>query len=150
MSAQPEGAAGDYAGFFENLSPRDLDDLERVFTPDARFVDPFNDARGVAEIAAVFRHMYAHTEGPRFRVHDWQARGGTGYYHWTFTARVRRRELTIRGLSRVEFAADGRVREHRDYWDSGTELYARLPLLRALWRAVGRRLTATRLPGSGP
>ncbi len=150
MSTDLERAAAAYGAFFERLSPGDLERLEEVFTPDARFLDPFNDARGVAEIAAVFRHMYAHSEGPRFQVHDRQAAGDTGYYHWTFSATVRGRRVAIRGLSRVRFAADGRVREHVDYWDPATHLYRRLPLIGALCRWLAGRLTATRVPEPGP
>ena len=37
---------------------------------------------------------------------------------------------------------DGRVSAHRDYWDTGEELFARLPLLGALMRFLRRCLGA--------
>ena len=50
--------------------------------------------------------------------------------------------MIIQGASRLQFAADGRVASHRDYWDSGRELYEHLPLLGVLLRALRRRLGA--------
>lgn len=146
MILDPSVAAAAYGEFFATLTPDRLERLDRVFTPDARFLDPFNDARGVAEIARVFRHMYAHTEAPRFVVHCWSRDGDTAFYHWTFSARVRGRGLTIDGVSRVLFAADGRVREHVDYWDPTPPVYRRVPVVAALLRGLARRLTATRVP----
>lgn len=47
----------------------------------------------------------------------------------------------IRGVSHLRFGEDGKVIYHRDYWDTGEELYAKLPLIggavRFLRRAIG-------------
>lgn len=44
------------------------------------------------------------------------------------------------GVTHVRFAKDGRVVYHQDYWDSGSNLYEKIPVLGALIRAVKRRL----------
>jgi steroid delta-isomerase len=48
----------------------------------------------------------------------------------------------IRGASHLRFDADGKVAWHRDYWDAAEELYARLPGIGWLMRALRRRLAA--------
>lgn len=137
-------AAQAYAAFFARLRPADLEGLETLFRPDARFRDPFNDVHGPAAIRRVFTAMFAHCVEPRFQVHEVATVDDTAYLLWTFTFRPRRgrRPWRIEGVSRVRFDADGRVREHVDHWDAASQLYARLPLLGALLRAVARRLAA--------
>jgi hypothetical protein len=48
----------------------------------------------------------------------------------------------IRGATHLRFAADGRVIAHRDYWDSGEELFSRLPLVGTLVNWLRRRMSA--------
>ncbi|GIK88582.1 MAG: hypothetical protein BroJett026_40630 [Betaproteobacteria bacterium] len=45
-------------------------------------------------------------------------------------------------MSEVAIAADGRVSAHLDHWESGMQVYARLPLLGTAIRAVARRIAA--------
>ena len=55
--------------------------------------------------------------------------------------RVRQVPL-LRPLAKLAIASDGRVASHRDYWDTGEELFARLPLVGALMGWLRRRLAA--------
>ena len=47
----------------------------------------------------------------------------------------------IHGVSHLRFDDEGKVTHHRDYWDTGEELYAKLPLIggavRLLRRSIG-------------
>ncbi len=131
--------------FFEHLAPADLDRLDTVYAPDARFKDPFNDAQGQAAIERIFRHMFETLDAPRFVVRDAMAEGAQAFLTWDFTFRLRGRHaqsLCVRGGTHLRFAADGRVELHRDYWDAAEELYEKLPLLGALMRWLKRRVVA--------
>lgn len=139
-----------YCALFAALQPGDVARLPDYFAPDARFKDPFNDVRGVAAVQAVFAHMYRVTEGPRFEILERAVAGdATGFVRWRFRFAPRGRPRAAReieGVSRVVFGPDGRVVEHVDYWDPVEGLYAGLPLLGAVLRALRRRLGA----GEGP
>jgi ketosteroid isomerase-like protein len=145
MIAALEARLASYCALFAGLSPEDLARLPDFFAADARFKDPFNDVRGVAAIQAVFAHMFAVTEGPRFEILERALSGSTGFVRWRFRFAPRgcpQAERTIEGVSRVAFAADGRVAEHLDYWDPVEGLYDSLPLIGAVLRLVRRRLSA--------
>lgn len=131
-----------YIGFFENLSPQSLGMLERLFEDDARFKDPFNDARGVEAIRRIFEDMYEHCDEPRFRVDDVACDGSTCFLGWTFDFRRGQHDMTIDGVSRVRFNEVGRVVEHIDYWDPASQIYEGIPLLGGLMRALRRRLSS--------
>jgi steroid delta-isomerase len=147
MSATVEMHLARYCELFASLRPADLARFPDVFDADARFKDPFNDVRGIAGIRAVFAHMFAVTESPRFEILDQAVTGQCGFVRWRFRFAPRGRpqpEREIEGVSRVVFEPGGRVLEHVDYWDPVEGVYDRLPVLGGALRLVRRRL------GAGP
>lgn len=136
--------------WYTGLSPERLAEVERHYHPQARFRDPFNDVRGTAAIAGVFRHMFETVRAPRFVIVERLLDGRRAFISWDFhLQRDDGRALSIHGGSLLHFEPDGRVREHRDYWDAAGELYAQLPLLGPLMRLLRRRLAAPPPPATG-
>ena len=128
--------------YFENLSPADLQRMEDIYTADARFKDPFNQVQGVAAIQRIFEHMFVSLDEPRFAIQDMVIQGQQCFMSWDFSFRMKRfdKQLqVIRGGSHLKLAADGRICDHRDYWDAAEELYDKLPVLGALMRWLKRR-----------
>jgi len=131
--------------FFERLAPADLPRLPEIYTPDARFKDPFNEVQGVAAIGRIFEHMFASLEAPRFVIRDVVVQGDQCFLGWDFVFRMKRHsreEQVIRGATHLRLAPDGRVQVHRDYWDAAEELYEKLPVVGALMRWLKRRVNA--------
>lgn len=144
--------------FYEGLSPARLAELRTLYAEDAVFKDPFNDVRGIAAIEAVFAHMFEQVAAPRFAVHDVVHDGdaghsGTGdapearpltqaFLTWDFHFGSGASLRVVRGATHLRFAADGRVTQHRDYWDAAEELYEKIAVLGVLMRWLKRRLQA--------
>ncbi len=127
--------------WYEQLTPETLAQVEAVYSPSARFKDPFNDVRGVHAIRAVFTHMFARLDAPRFVVRRRVVDGAHAMLVWDFTFRFRgeSQERCIHGATHLHFAPDGRILLHRDYWDAAEELYEKLPVLGSLMRWLKRR-----------
>lgn len=129
---------------YEHLAPEDVERLGVYYTEDAHFRDPFNAVDDLESIRRIFRHMFANLEAVRFTFVDQVAAGDSAFVTWDMSFRVRKwrsgGEMRIHGASHLRFAADGRVRYHRDYWDTGEELYAKLPVIGGLIRWLRRRL----------
>ena len=130
-----------YCLFFENLSAQRLAQIDQLFHADALFRDPFNRVHGRAAIRRIFEHLLQHHPRTRFRVIESCPNGLSAYLRWTFEP-DREGELCSEGVSRGLFDESGQVREHRDYWDSASELFARLPLTGAPTRWLLRRAQA--------
>lgn len=129
--------------FFETLLPDTLIQLQRLYTPRARFVDPFNDVQGHKALHAIFEDMFLRTHLPRFRITGSVQQGDDAFLTWDFDFSLPSRPartLTVKGSTHLHFAPDGRVDLHRDYWDAAGELYGQLPVLGLLMRALKRRL----------
>ncbi len=128
--------------YFERLSRADLARIDRIYTDDAAFKDPFNEVQGRAAIARIFEHMFDTLDDPRFVIRERIVQGPNCFLAWEFVFQRQRRPFVIRGGSHLELAADGRIARHRDYWDAAEELYEKLPLVGALMRWLRQRLSA--------
>ena len=130
--------------FYEGLSPSSLGEIGRFYTNDAYFKDPFNEVHGLDRIEAIFRKMYRKIREPRFVVNRWVGSEQDGFIVWDmkFYSRWMRGggSQTIHGVSHIRFDAAGKVSYHRDYWDTGEELYAKLPLIGSLIRRMRRSM----------
>jgi steroid delta-isomerase len=117
---------------YQDMTPESVAMLSEVYAANAFFKDPFNEVNGIDRIEGIFRHMYHQVEQPRFAVHQWVGSSEEGFIIWDmhFRSRLMRGgpQQIIHGVSHIRFDASGKVLYHRDYWDSGEELFAKLPL----------------------
>ena len=143
---------------YEQLAPADLQQLDAYYAADAHFKDPFNDVHGLAAITRIFDHMFDSLQEPRFVVTQRLVQGQQAFLEWEFHFRMRRwrpdTEHCISGVTKVCFDAQGRVCQHRDYWDTAEELYEKLPVLgtmmRWLRKAGSASLKSTHADRSSP
>ena len=71
--------------------------------------------------------MFENTADPKFRILEAQPNEPVARVAWTFSVGVFGKVVDIDGTTRLEFADDGRVLHHRDYWDA-SELYEQIPV----------------------
>ena len=88
--------------------------------------------------------MFEEMHEPRFKVMQRIVDGADAVLIWDFTFRLRTfrpaQAWQIHGASHLTLAADGRISSHRDYWDTGEELYAKLPGIGPVIRWLMRRM----------
>lgn len=126
------------ARLFETFAPADVDRLADWYTEDAHFRDPFSDVKGIARIRTIYHHLFEALDSPRFAVLQRSQTGDQCFLLWDFSFGLRGQVRVIRGVSHLRLAADGRIAEHRDYWDAA-ELYECFPALGTLMRWLRRR-----------
>ena len=128
---------------FETLTPATVGALKNLYSPDARFKDPFNDVKGTAEIERIFQHMYVSLDRPRFVIVEKIVEGAQAFLTWEFRFKFKRfdtqTEQVILGTTHLVLDAQGRICLHRDYWDAAEELYEKLPWVGSLMRWLKKR-----------
>lgn len=129
--------------FYEQLTPDRVPGLARLYAPDARFKDPFNDVQGLPAIERIFQHMFQSLAEPRFHVTGQVVQGRQCFLTWDFQFRFLHHHThtlqTVRGASHLVFDDQDRIALHRDYWDAAEELYEKLPVIGSLMRWLKRR-----------
>ena len=139
MTVQQQ-ALDNYLTFYQQMKREDLTQLPTIFTPQARFKDPFNDVYGVERIAAIFYHMFDTLSAPRFVVDESMLEGDIAYIKWQFIGTLKNKPFQLTGVSRVVFDEQGLVSEHIDYWDASEQFYMKIPVLGGLLRLVRRQV----------
>ena len=133
--------------WYSTLTPETIPLLREIYHEEANFRDPFNDVRGQRQIAAIFEHMFESTQQPVFHITATQTEASVAWVSWTFDFKLYGRAISIDGVTRLDFADDGRVLIHRDYWDA-LDLLVELPLLGAILRFIRRKLSIPGRPGN--
>jgi steroid delta-isomerase len=132
--------------FYHDLSPESVSRFANFYSVDAYFKDPFNEVYGIAPIQRIFNHMFKQVAEPRFIVTDKVVDTNGAMLVWEFCFRVKLwgkgETQVMRGVSHLKFNPDGKVNYHRDYWDTGEELYMKLPAIGSLMRGLRRVLAA--------
>lgn len=134
-----------------SLTADNLSELTSLFTESARFKDPFNDVVGREAIERVFAHGFKQCPALRFVVDEIapvapnDSSAGVVFFYWRFLCgglAAAPDALSITGVSRVVFNAEGLVCAHIDFWDPAEQLYSRVPVLGGLMGWIRRRLSA--------
>ena len=134
-----------YADAFAALKPENMAALMATVSPDIRFTDPFNDVQGREAFRAVFEHMFATCEAPRFHIIDIarpsDGAGDRAYLRWRMSGKIKgwpHTRLDLEGMSEIHVGEDGLVALHIDHWDSASQLLSRLPVIGAVLRPALR------------
>ncbi len=118
----------------------------KVYAADAYLDDTLVVHRGAAEIEAYFAKTSDTMTSYQVTIDD-VARSGDDYYvRWTmvFSAPLLSGGKPVHsiGISQVRFNREGQVEFHQDFWDSGKNFYAHLPIVGGAVGFVRKRLEA--------
>ena len=128
--------------FYQTLTPERIAGFDGFYAENAYFKDPFNEVRRLDDIKEIFSRMFRKVADPRFLVKEHVGDMHGMFLIWDMSFRMKswrpRESQFIHGVSHLRFGVEGKVVYHRDYWDTGEELYAKLPLLGAGVRLMRR------------
>ena len=87
--------------YFETLSHQGVTQIPKLYSPYARFVDPFNDVAGLPAIEGIFTHMFVALEAPRFVVTERIVQGPQCFLTWDFSFGLRKSPSALLTLGPV-------------------------------------------------
>jgi outer membrane murein-binding lipoprotein Lpp len=119
--------------------------LRQVYAANIYFRDPFKEIHGLEDFEA---YLLRDSESVAQYNIDWQDVGkskGDYYFRWVMTVKLKRDSRhkapsQTCGISEIRFGADGKVIYEQDYFDAGSFLYERLPILGGEIRFIKKRL----------
>lgn len=125
--------------WYAALTPESLTAIDQFYAPDAQFKDPFNEVCGTKAIRQIFEHMFATTDKPRFVFIDVLEQDTQCFLTWTFHFGLSGKTYEVTGGSHLRYDSDGKIIDHRDYWDPAEELWQKLPLIGFFIRFLRRQ-----------
>ena len=132
-----------YAKALEGADTASLDSLLDLCAETVEFRDPFNHTFTKPAFCHILEHMFKTVKGLTFEVHNIIGSDRLWVLKWTFTGTIKPfGRVEIVGLSEVALNEQGHVVRHIDYWDSGTEVYSKVPVLGPVIRLIRSRASA--------
>ncbi len=94
-----------------------FDELRAHYAHDLVFRDPIQEVHGIDAFLAMNERLLGRMKSLDWRIHAAFGDGHIALIEWTMIGKPRfGPEVTVDGATRVQ-ARDGRVVDHRDYWD---------------------------------
>ncbi len=118
-----------YTRWWVELTPGTVDDLDALASPEMRFTDPFHDLQDREQVKTMMRRILSAISDIEVTVHDAVTSDRAGYLRWRYAGKRGQSAFAFEGMSEITFDEAGRVTCHTDHWDSGSQLYARLPVI---------------------
>lgn len=116
----------------------------QVYAADAYLDDTLAIHHGVEEIETYFLKTSATMTHYQVTIQDTARSGDDFYVRWTMVfaapALSSGQQIHSEGISLIRFNRDGKVAFHRDFWDSGQNFYAHLPVVGGAVGFVRKRL----------
>jgi outer membrane murein-binding lipoprotein Lpp len=147
LTGQTEKEAISYFETFSgDISASNItNNLSKVYAANIYFRDPFKEIHGLPDFQTYLLRDSASVS--QYTI-DWQDVGcsdGDYYFRWVMTVKLKRDgkhkpASQTCGISEIRFGADGKVIYEQDYFDAGSFLYERLPILGGEIRFIKKRL----------
>ncbi len=130
----------EFLEWFSKLTHQSLEDINLYYTQDAYFKDPFQEINGRDQIQNVFEHMFTGPlENNKFVFQDKVQENNSLFVTWDYRFTFKKVSYKIHGSSLLKFK-DNKCFFHRDYWDTGEELYLKIPILRSIHKYIQKKM----------
>lgn len=144
-SATPERLTADTArALFDAMevsAEPDFSLIERYYRPDVRFQDPIQSLQGRDEFIEMTRRLVDRCQELRATVHHAAGSDEVIFLQWTMEMKLGPTPLTpIEGTTKLVLDEEGRVAEHRDYFDLWGDSLSAMPLVGVAYRRFMRLL----------
>ncbi len=144
-SAGEKAAIEKFRGFFGDLREESIKkDIRAVYAPDVRFNDTLKSIKGVDPLEHYLVETARNVESCKVEIEEILTSSSGVFVRWRMGIRFKKfhkgtTQESI-GMTHLRFDKEGRVIYHQDYWDSGANLFEKIPVLGSGIRAVKHRL----------
>ncbi|MDE2144068.1 MAG: hypothetical protein KGJ84_16790 [Elusimicrobia bacterium] len=144
-SPEETAAVARFKAFISDLSTASVkSDIRKVYAPVLFFNDTLKTIRDVDTLEKYFLTTDDAMSSYGLKVEQTISTPQGVFVRWRMDVVFRRfhkgQVQSSIGISHVRFDNEGRVIYHQDYWDSGSALFEKIPILGAGIRAVKRRI----------
>ena len=121
-----------------------IEEYALIFDEKVYFEDPFQKTYDLESFYKIYVHMYQSLYEPRFLVKEIALTNNVAYLQWSFIYKTSKEAQIddFTGVTRVEFNEDGKAISHIDYWDSSTNVYEKIPILKNILTYIKNRIKA--------
>ena len=118
---------------FFNLSygekPPSRDAWEYLYNKQVIFIDPTQTRHGIDEYIQAQDGLINRCDDVYLESHSIAINKNVAFVEWTMGLKIKGLEFIYEGTSRLIFDEEGKVKEHRDYFDFCSGTFGKLPII---------------------
>lgn len=109
-------------------APRDQQ-WRQAYNPSVHFQDPTQEHQGIDAYIEAQDGLLKRCDDVLLEPHAVAITGDTAFVEWTMGLKIKGIEFIYPGTTRLHFDAEGRIDDHRDYFDFVGPTFGPVPLL---------------------
>ncbi len=121
----------DIISFYESLTPETLAQINIYYANDCYFKDPFNTLTTAQELTSLYVKMFEKLKKPSFKIINFFEKEDQIILIWDFNFND---GFKIHGVSHLILNHRHQIISHIDYWDTVSEIWLKIPLLKSIIR----------------
>lgn len=130
--------------FFAKLDYQNLNEVNKFYAEDAKFVDPLTSLDGVKNIYAYYENLYKHVTEISFEFDNFIIEDNKCSFQWIMNFKTKKlnsgKNIKVYGISTIKFNENNLAIYHRDYYDMGEFIYERIPVLNKIISYIKKKL----------
>lgn len=110
-----------------------------LYAEDVHFQDPLQERHGLDDFIAAQEGLIRRCDDVRWVARALAIEADIAFLEWEMGLRIKGLEFTYEGTTRLTFNSEGKVSDHRDYFDFVGPTFAPIPVLGGVVRWLYRR-----------
>ena len=112
---------------------------ESMYNKQVRFVDPTQEKYGIDEYLKAQDELIKKCDDIYLKSHSIAISENIAFVEWTMGLKIKGLEFIYDGTSRLIFDEEGKIKEHRDYFDFCTGTFGNVPVIGSFFRCLYSR-----------
>ena len=112
------------------------------YNENVTFIDPTQETEGLDSYIAAQEKLIKRCDDVFLKTHAISISGNNGFVEWTMGLKIMGKEFIYPGTTRLLFAENGLIQEHRDYFDFCGPTFGPVPILGPFIRWLYRKFVS--------
>ena len=104
-------------------------DWESLYNKDVKFIDPTQERNGIDAYIKAQDGLIKRCDDIYLKSHSIAINKNVAFIEWTMGLKIKKLVFLYDGTTRLIFDQEGKVKEHRDYFDFCTGTFGKVPVI---------------------
>ena len=120
-------------------SPPSRVEWENLYNKNVKFIDPTQERNGIDAYIEAQDGLIKRCDDIYLQSHSIAINERIAFVEWTMGLKIKGIEFIYDGTTRLIFDDEGKVKEHRDYFDFCSGTFGKVPVIGAFFRCLYSR-----------
>ena len=110
------------------------EEWESLYSDQVKFIDPTQEKKGIDAYIKAQDRLIKRCDDVFLKSHSIAMNKDIAFVEWTMGLKIKGLEFLYDGTTRLRFDKEGKIKEHRDYFDFCSGTFGRVPILGGFFR----------------